>query len=141
MIFMRFRGPQALNDTYENAGGLYGSPSSVFFRYYLKSFAISHTPLGLHPPLAARPISVLALWYNLLFNLTQEIAETCPRRLLPSTPAKSSIRAAIPLSRPTFMSEIAREAALLFPPALPPASTKPSSCATATSQNISARAC
>src|SRR2546427_1970289 len=31
---------------------MYGSPSSVFFRYYLKTFAISHTPLGLHPPLA-----------------------------------------------------------------------------------------
>src|SRR5437899_4673691 len=32
---------------------MYGSPSSVFFRYYLKTFAISHTPLGLRRPLAA----------------------------------------------------------------------------------------
>src|SRR6266481_2523440 len=86
-------------------------------------------------------LGVFTLWYNLHLNLTQEISKKCPRRLPPSAPARSSIRAAIPLSRPTFMSEMAPEAAPLFPLALPPASMKPSSCATETSQNISARAC
>src|SRR5258705_12594864 len=83
--------------SYENAGGVW-VPILRVLQVLLEVFRyLTHTTWFASAP---RRISVLALWYNLLFNLTQEIAETCPRRLLPSTPAKSSIRAAIPLSRP-----------------------------------------